>query len=125
MGLGISVNVIVIACLTGLLLGSASSGVLGCYLRFTRSHRQARNPLVLAVGYLLIGIVALGSLLILLWSDERLGIPRRGDAYHAGLGSYAAAGASVAFFVVRAEIRWRKSSGLDAKSLTSSQRGED
>src|SRR6202140_1631932 len=108
-----------IAIFAGLLLGASWAGVAGFYLWLTRCHRQVRNPVVIWLGYIVIGAVSLGSLLLLRSICCSLGIVRPNSSYYAALYSYVAGGAFVVFPAIRAEAHWRKSVDLDDKSLLS------
>jgi hypothetical protein len=54
------------ASLVGQLLGVAWAGLVGCYFVLTRSYRQARSQVAIAVGYLLVSFGSLGTLFLLL-----------------------------------------------------------
>jgi hypothetical protein len=110
------VDAMVIAAVVGLIVGTICFGVLALSLWFTRSYRQARNPIVLGLLYLLFAPLGIGSLLFLRALNESLGIVRQSTAYYAELYCYASAGAVVVFFAIRAEMRWRRSIGLGPNS---------
>jgi len=110
---------ILIATLAGLLLGTAWAGAAGWYLLLTRSYRRVRNLIVIGLGYLLFPALCIGSLLLLFSFCDMVGINHRSSSGSAALYAFAISCASVMFFIVRAESRWRKSVGLDDKSLIS------
>lgn len=109
------VDAMLIAAAVGLIVGTICFGVLALSLWFTRSYRQARNPIVLGLLYLLFPALGIGSL-ILRALNESLGIVRQSTAYYVELYCYAGAGAVVVFFAIRAEMRWRRSIGLGPNS---------
>jgi hypothetical protein len=116
---------ILIATLAGLLLGSACAGAVGWYFLPTRSYRQVRNLIVIGLGYLFIGTVGIGSLLLLISFCDVMGIAGKGSSHYAALYAYTISLTCVAFFAARAEIRWRKSVGLDDKTLMSNQHNKN
>jgi hypothetical protein len=118
------VTATLIATFAGLLFGSAWAGAVGWYLLLTRSYRQVRNLIVIRLGYLLVGTVSIGSLLLLLSLCDVMGIARQSFSLNAALYAYTISCACVAFFVGRSEIRWRKSVGLDHKTLMLNQRSK-
>ena len=70
------VDAMLIAAAVGLIVGTICFGVLALSLWFTRSYRQARNPIVLGLLYLLFPALGIGSL-ILRALNESLGIVRQ------------------------------------------------
>jgi hypothetical protein len=116
---------ILIATLAGLLLGSAWAGAVGWYFFLSRSYRRVRNLIVIGLGYLLVGTLGIGSLLLLISFCDLMGITRQSSSHDAALYAYTISCTCVVFFVVRAEIRWRKSIGLDDKTLMSNQRNKN
>jgi hypothetical protein len=119
------VTATLIAIFAGLLFGSAWVGAMGWYLLLTRSYRQVRNLIFIRLGQLLVGIVSIGTLLLLFSFCDAMGITRQSSPYDAALYAYATSSACAMFFAVRAEIRWRKSVGLDHKTLMSKQRNKN
>lgn len=117
-------NIELIGIIAGLVIGASWSGATAAYLFFTRSSRSARNQYVIRLGQLLVGVFAIGSFLLLTRLWEQIGIVRRGPSYYASLYAFVLSSLCVIFFAVRAEIRWRKSSGLDrtSSSADNSQR---
>ena len=113
-----------IAAFAGLLFGSAWVGAVGWYLLLTRSYRQERNLIVIGLGYLLVGTVGIGSLLLLFSLCDAMDITRQSSSHYAALYAYTISCTCVMFFVGRSEIRWRKSVGLDDKTLMSNQRNK-
>jgi hypothetical protein len=109
------------AILLGLVLGSLAAGVLALFLGFTRAARRVRNPFVICLGYTVVGISAIGSVLALLTICDRLGIDRHGPQHYNALYAYTVSYACEVFVFVRREARWRQSVGLDDKSLMSMQ----
>jgi hypothetical protein len=114
-----------IAIFAGLLLGSAWAGAVGWYFFLSRSYRQVRNLIVIGLGYLLVGTLGIGSLLLLFSFCDFMGVHHRSSSGNAALYAYTISCACVVFFVGRAELRWRKSVGLDDKTLMSNQRNKD
>jgi hypothetical protein len=115
-------GVTLLATSAGLLLGSGWAVIADLYLFYTHSYRQARNLLVIGFGSILIGTVGVGSMFLLQSFCRSSDIIRHTSSYCAALFAYAIGGFSVVFIAVRAEFRWRKSVGLDDKSLMSKQR---
>jgi hypothetical protein len=109
------------AILLGLALGSAAAIVLALFLLLTRATRRVRNVLAIGVGYVVMGSSAIGSALLLLVVSDRLGIGRHSSQHYAALYAYAISYACGCALAVRGEIRWRRSVGLDDKSLMSAQ----
>ncbi|MGB2668350.1 MAG: hypothetical protein WAK48_30470 [Candidatus Acidiferrum sp.] len=102
--------------LAGLLLGCAASGTVYLYLLRSRPYRKLNNRVVILLGQLLVLISVGGGLFLLLFICERLEIPRRSTPFYAAIDAYIVCSASVVFLAFRAEIRWRKSVGLDRKT---------
>ena len=98
---------------------------MGWYLLLTRSYRQVRNLIFIRLGQLLVGILSIGTLLLLFSFCDAMGIIRQSSPYDAALYAYTISCTCVILFVVRAEIRWRKSVGLDDKALMSKQRNKN
>jgi hypothetical protein len=109
------------AILLGLALGSAAGVILGLFLLLTRAARQVRNLAVIGAGYVVIGISAIGSVLLLLAISDRLSIGRHSSQHYAALYAYAISYACGGVLAVRGEIRWRRLVRLDDKSLMSEQ----
>ncbi len=101
-----------IAIFAGLVLGSAWTGAVAAYFVSTRSYRQARNLFVIGLGYLIVSATSLGSLFVLLSFCKRLEIERQSPQHYAALYAYALSCVCGMFFVMRAEMRWRKAAGL-------------
>jgi hypothetical protein len=105
-----------IAALAGLSIGIAWAGAAGWYLLLlTRSYRRARNLLVIGMGYLLVGIVSIGSLFLLGYMCDNLPIQGHSYSHYAALYAYAAGCSCTVFFCASAELRWRKAIGLGSK----------
>lgn len=117
-------NIELIGITAGLVLGMSWSGATAAYLFLTRSSRKARNQYVIRLGQLLVGVFAIGSFLLLTRLWEQIDIVRRSHSYYASLYAFVLSSACVVFLALRAEIRWRKASGLDrtSTSLGNSQR---
>jgi hypothetical protein len=99
----------VVAIVAGLLLGVGWASAAAFYLVSTRSYRQQRNLAVIGLGYLLIGILSLGSLFLLLSLCRHLGIGFQSGSHDASVLAYIVGTYCIGFFALRAEIRWRKS----------------
>jgi hypothetical protein len=97
-----------IAVLLGLLLGLAWTGAVFFYLASTRPYRRERNLLAIRTGYIAVGILAPGSLFLLLSLCNRLGIDFHSRTHDASMWAYILGTGCIVFFGVRAEIRWRK-----------------
>ena len=98
-------------------IGALLSGLFGSYLVVTRSYRRVRNPLAIGFGYILFIWSSVASLLLLIRVLEGLGVQRHSSERDAALYSYTVALACGVFLAGRGEVRWRKSVGLDDKSL--------
>lgn len=105
-------NTELVGLLAGAVLGVAWTAIIASYLFYTRSYRRTLNQFVIRFGQLLVGILGIGSLLLLASFWEHIGILRRSSAYYASLYAFAFTSGCGIFFAVRAEIRWRKSVGL-------------
>jgi len=108
------------AILWGLGLGGSAACVLALFLIFSRERRRVRSPLIVGLGYLLIGRSAIGSLLALLAIGDRFGVDRHDPRHYVTLYSYTISYGCWVFASVLVEVRWRKSVGLDDKSLVAS-----
>jgi hypothetical protein len=98
--------------LLGVVFGSALATVLGLYFFLTRSSRQRRNGFVFALGYFLVCGSSIGSLLLLFNICDRLGFGRSTSQHYAASRSYVVSVVIGVFFILRAEMKWRKSVGL-------------
>lgn len=96
----------------GLMLGSWASGVGGGFLSSTRPYRKARNPLVIGLGYIVIGLSSGGTLLLFLTVLARMHIPSGTPQEKAGLWAYTISFATVGILAIQSEMRWQKSIGL-------------
>jgi hypothetical protein len=76
---------------------------------------------VIGLGYVLVGTVSIGSLLLLFSFCDTVGIVPRSSSGNAALSAYTISCTSVILFTIRAELRWRKSVGLD-QTLVSKRR---
>lgn len=101
----------------GLLLGSWGSGVWFSLFLFTRSYRQARNKLIIGLGYIVIGLSSLVPLFVLLRSLGRMGIRNRMPENDTALVAYTIGLASMAVLTFWTELKWRKSVGLWGKKF--------
>jgi hypothetical protein len=110
-----------IAALAGTLLGSAFSGAVGWYLLRSRSYRMVGNRLVIRFGQVVVFITMCGGLFLLQVFDGLMGIKRHSFPYYAAIYAYLFGCCCVLFFVLRAELRWRKSVGLDRKTVVPEQ----
>lgn len=79
---------------------------------------MARNQFAIRLGQLLVGVLGIGSLLLLSKVWEKIGIVVHSPPRHMSLYAFALSSGCIMFFAVRAEIRWRKSSGLDRTSTS-------
>jgi hypothetical protein len=98
-------------------LGGLASGSMAWYLVITRSYRRVRNPLAIGFGYIFSMGSSVGSLLLMIEGLEWLGVPRHSSQRDATVYAYAVGLACGVFIAVRGEARWRRSVGLDDKSL--------
>lgn len=102
-----------IGMIVGLVFGVLWTALVAAYLFYTRSSRMAHNQYVIRLGQLLVGGLAIGSLFLLLRLCEQIGLVIHTSPYDTSLYAFVLSSGCVMFFAVRAEIRWRKSSGLD------------
>jgi len=74
-----------------------------------------RNLIVIGLGYLLVGTVSVGSLLLLISFYDFMGITRQSASHYAALYAYTISCTCVMFFVVRADIcrRMAERSSID------------
>lgn len=103
----------------GLVLGSWAGGVLGWFLVFTRQYRRVRNRLAIGLGYLVIGVSSVGTLLLLLRTLERMGVGLHSSQRDAAVFAYAIGYGGILLLAGRSEIKWRRSVGLDDSKLMS------
>jgi len=96
----------------GLMLGSWASGVWGWFLWFTRSQRRARNLLVIALGFVVVGVPTLGSLWVFIAALELMGIESKAHRGDVALSAFTVGFASVSILTLWNEIKWRRSVGL-------------
>ena|SRR5579863_8099879 len=106
-----------VAILLGVGLGTACSGLSAWYLVGTREYRRVRNPWVLAFGYVLLPALALGSLLLLIAASRALSFELGSLERRLAVWGYVAGLICVSIPLFRSEARWRKSVGLDDKTL--------
>jgi len=92
----------------GLVLGSWASGLSGWFLWFTRPYRAARNPLVIALGYVVVIGSMLGSLWLMREVSERMGFGRnaQGNAVRV---AWVIGFVCVAVLVIASEVKWQRS----------------
>jgi hypothetical protein len=76
-----------------------------------------RNRIVIGLGYIVFGLLSLGSLFILLRALQGMDIGRGTPSYDAGLYAYAIGLACVTAFAGRSEFKWQKSLGLGNQKL--------
>jgi hypothetical protein len=112
-------TVILVAILAGLALGSGCAGAVGWSLILTRSHRIVKNRFVIRLGQVVVLISMCGGLLLLQVLDEYMDIKRHSPPYYAAVYAYIFGCICVLFFALRAELRWRKSVGVDRDTLMS------
>jgi len=96
--------------IAGLVLGVSWTCLVAAFLYQTRSSRMARNQHVIRLGQILVGGLAVGSLLLLAKLSQRVGLASHTSAHYLSLYAFAFSSSCVIFFTARAEIRWRKSS---------------
>ncbi len=103
--------------LSGAGLGGLVSGLMAWYLVVTRSYRRVRNPLAIGFGYFFFMGSSVGSLLLMIKGLEWLAVAPHSSQRDATVYAYTVGLACGVFMAVRGEARWRKSVGLDDKSL--------
>jgi len=111
-----------------ILLGAALGGLVpslwAWYFVGTREYRRARNLRIIGLGQVFVIGISLGSLLLMFKAQEWLGIAPYSSQRRAALYAYTASFVCGAFLLGRNEVRWRKSVGLDDKSLMLKQRNK-
>jgi hypothetical protein len=105
-------NVTLILILSGLTLGCATTGAIGLYMLFSRPYRKARNRLAIHFGQVLVVVSALTGLVSLQKLEQSFSVARHSSAYDSAMYAYVLGLLCGFFFVLRAEFRWRRSSGL-------------
>lgn len=90
---------------------------MAAYLFYTRSSRMAHNQYAIRFGQLLVGVLAIGSLLLLFRLLEHTGLVIHTPPYYMSLYAFVLSSGCVMFFAFRAETRWRRSRGLDQMSI--------
>jgi hypothetical protein len=108
---------VLVAILLGVGLGAASSGLSAWYLVGTREYRRVRNLWVLGFGYLLLPALTINSLLLLAAEARALDFQLGSLERRLATLGYVASLVSVSVPLFRSEARWRKSVGLDDKTL--------
>jgi hypothetical protein len=108
--------VTVVATLAGLLLGCALAGAFGWYLLRSRSYWRVQNRFVIRLGQILALISIGGGLFLIQVFDKYLGIKRYSPPYYGALWGYLGGFICVAFFALRADLRWKKSVELSHKT---------
>jgi hypothetical protein len=111
-------DVSLIVILGGLTLGSATVGAFGIYLLLSRPYRKARNRLAILLGQLLVVVSALTSLESLRKLEQTFLVAHRSSTHYAAMYAYLLSLLSGGFFVLRAEFRWQRSSGLVVSTKT-------
>jgi hypothetical protein len=105
-------NVTLFLILGGVTLGCATAGVIGLYMLFSRPYRKARNRLVIILGQVFVVVSALTSLAMLQKLEQFFSLVRNSSAYYSAMYAHAFGLLCGVFFVLRAEFRWRRASGL-------------
>jgi len=113
------VNIQLIGIVAGLVFGVSWTALVAVYLFYTRSSRMVHNQYVIRLGQLLVGGLAIASFLLLLRQCEQIGLAIHTFPYYVSLYAFVLSSGCVMFFAFRAEIRWRKSSGLDQTTTSS------
>lgn len=113
----------------GILLGIALGGLASLLCAWvavaTRPHRRARS--IVAIRVVQVSCIGsfLGSFLLLAWASDRMGIGRPSRQFYMETYAWIASLVVVEALVIRSEIRWRKSVGLDDKTLLSKHERKD
>jgi hypothetical protein len=97
--------------LLGLVLGGLACVAVGAFFVVTRTRRRLGQLPIILFGYLFVGALLTGPVVALAYFPERVGIQRLDDPMLYG---YALSMACGAFFILRAEMKWRKAVGLRA-----------
>jgi drug/metabolite transporter (DMT)-like permease len=110
-------NTTVIVILLGLGLGAAVVAVLSVYFVVSRPYRQRRNRFVIILGYVLIGTLFLGSILLLNKATCYFNIQVGSVTYYSAVWAFIVSALIGMILILRSESQWRKAVGLDRKSL--------
>src|SRR5579863_7320890 len=105
-------NSSLILILGGLTLGGATAGLIGLYMLLSRPYRKARNRLAIHFGQVLVIVFALTGLVSLQKLEQFFSVARHSSAYYSAMYAHVFGLLCGVFFVLRAEFRWRRTSGL-------------
>jgi hypothetical protein len=105
-------NIMLILILGGLTLGCATAGVIGLYMLFSRPYRKARNRLAILLGQVFVAVSALTSLVMLQKLEQFFSVVRHSSTYYSAMYAHVLGLLCGFFFMLRAEFRWRRASGL-------------
>jgi hypothetical protein len=100
----------------GLALGTATAMVVRWYLLRSRSDRLLNNRFAIRLGQVVVVTAVCGGLLMLQVFHDRMGIKRHSASYYAAIYAFLFSCFTPLFFVLRGELRWRKSVQLEHKS---------
>lgn len=103
--------------LLGMGLVAVSMIVCNLYMVLSRNQRRLRNVRVILFGTILLMASYLGALLILLKGVNALGFPPHSAPRTAAVLGNLTGLLLGTTYILRTEFRWRKSVGLDSKSL--------
>jgi hypothetical protein len=103
-------SVMLIHILGGLALGCATAGAINLYMLFSRPYRKAGNRL--AISQVFVAITGLTGLISLQKLEKSFSVALHSSAYYSIIYAYVFGLLCGFFFILRAEFRWRRSSGL-------------
>jgi hypothetical protein len=107
-------NVRLILIVGGFALGFGTAGAIGLYMLLTRSYRKARNRVAIHLGQVFVVVSAATGLLLLRELEQSFAVVRHSSAHYSAIYAHVFGLLSAGFLVLRAEFRWRRSSGLSA-----------
>jgi hypothetical protein len=110
-------NSSLLAVLLGLVIGASVVGALTLFFVFSRPYRRIRKFWSLALGYILIPALSVGSILLLRRACDYFHIEARSSAHDYALYAFSISLLIGMIMIILSELRWRKRIGLSDKSV--------